>query len=96
MPLCWARVVERNLDRAAKGVRTARDGIGRARRGAERVAPVVVVEVRRPRERRPVALERDCLVILKGGSLVIGSIDACLGRSGRSSRLVTQAGEWNE
>lgn len=86
MPLCREVVVERNLDRAAKGVRTAREGIRRARRGADRLAQVVKeveVEVRRLRERKPVALERDCFVIVKGGSLGIGWIDACLGRMGR-------------
>ena len=69
----WELEVERNLDRAATTgprARAARAGIRRACRGAERdraapvVAGVVEVEVRRPREMRPVALERDCLVIL--------------------------------
>lgn len=97
MPLCREVVVEMNLDRAAMGVRTAREGIRSARRGADRLAQVVeeVVEVRRLRERKPVALERDCFVIVKGGRLGSGWIDARLGRMRRSGHLVTQAGEWN-
>lgn len=78
--MCWEPVVEKNLDRGANGVTTVRGAIGRARRGAKRVAPVLVVEVvevRKPRERRPVALERGCLVIFlederREGGLVVG------------------------
>lgn len=70
MPRLWEALVERNLDLVVRGMERARVvGAATARRGANRTARL---EVRMPRPTRPVALERDCLVILNGVSGAIG------------------------
>lgn len=71
MPLFREEFVERNLDLVMRGRDRDRVvGAATARRGANRA--VRLVEVRRPRPTMPVALERDCLVILNGVSGTIG------------------------
>lgn len=71
MPLALEDVVERNLDFVMRGRLRARAvGAATARRGANRTARLVEVRILRPT--MPVALERDCLVILNGVSETIG------------------------